>query len=135
MLPNIVFAIWKISLRNLHYLQCLNIAPVEKALFMALMEKELWPQWNMPSWFTVSVEKVWFYEILFFQVVILMVKNKKRCAIRDTMSIKINVMHHRNYIMWTRIKLPVVFEEFDTIYIFWLFFYFHCYCQLIKGQL
>ena len=35
--------------RNLHYVQCLNIASMEKAEFMALMEKELWPQWNISS--------------------------------------------------------------------------------------
>ena len=28
------------------------------------------------------MEKAWFYEILFFQVVIVMVKDKKRCTIK-----------------------------------------------------
>ena len=44
------------------------------------------------------MEKVWFYEILFFQVVIVMVKDTKRCIIKDTMSIKTSFMHYRNYI-------------------------------------
>ena len=51
------------------------------------------------------------------------------------MSIKISVMYYRNYITWTRGKLLAVFEEFDMVYVFWLLFSFHCYCQLIKGQL
>ena len=123
LLPNIAFAIWKTRLRNLHYVQCLNIAPMEKAWFMALMEKELWPQWNIPSYFTAPMEKVWFSEILFFQVVIVMVKDKKRCTIKDTMTIKTSFVHYRNYIMWTRVKLPVVFLEFDMFYIFWLRFF------------
>ena len=59
------------------------------------------------------MEKARFYQILFFQVVIAMVKDKKRCTIKDTTSIKINFIHYRNYITW--IKLPVVFEEFDLV--------------------
>ena len=35
------------------------------------------------------MEKAWFCETLFFQVVIVMVKDKKRCTIKDTMSIKV----------------------------------------------
>ena len=68
---------------------------------------------------------LWCYEILFFQRVIVMVKKKKGCTVRDAMSIKISFMHYRNYITWTRVKLSKVFEEFDMIYIFWLFFSFH----------
>ena len=44
------------------------------------------------------VEKVWFYEILFLQVVIVIVKDKKRCIIKDAMSIKTTFMHYKNYI-------------------------------------
>ena len=51
-------------------------------------------------------------------------KKWKSCTIKDTMSIKISFMHDRNCITWTRVKLPVVFEEFEMIYIFWLFFLF-----------
>ena len=126
MLPNIAFAIWKIRLINLHYVQCLNISPMKNTGFMVLMEKELWPQWNVPPWFIASVAKLWFYEILFFQGTILMVKDKKRRSftLKDTMSIKIIFMHNRNYITWARVKLPVLFVEFDMVYIFWLFFLF-----------
>ena len=69
------------------------------------------------------MEKVWFYKILFFQVVIVMVKDKKRCIIKGRMSIKTSFMHYKNYITRTRVKLPVVFEEFDTVYIFWFLFF------------
>ena len=126
MLPNIAFAIWKIRLINLHYVQCLNISPMKNTGFMVLMEKELWPQWNVPPWFIASVAKLWFYEILFFQGTILMVKDKKRRSftLKDTMSIKIIFMHNRNYMTWARVKLPVLFAEFDMIYIFLLFFLF-----------
>ena len=34
------------------------------------------------------MEKAWFHEILFFQVVIAMVKDKKSCIIKDMMPIK-----------------------------------------------
>ena len=47
------------------------------------------------------MEKAWFYEILFFQVVIVIVKDKNRFTIKDTMSSKI-----------------------DMVYIFWLLFFF-----------
>ena len=39
------------------------------------MEKALWPQWNLPSWFIPPTEKAWF--IKFFELVIVMVKDKK----------------------------------------------------------
>ena len=42
------------------------------------MEKALWSQWNIATWFIASVEKAWFYERLLFEVVIVMVKDKKR---------------------------------------------------------
>ena len=49
------------------------------------MEKTLWSQWNIPSCFIAPVEKVWFYERLNLEVVIVMVKDKKtqykRCKI------------------------------------------------------
>ena len=51
-------------------------------------------------------------------------KRKKRCTKKDTMSVKISFMHYRNYITWTRVKLPVVCEEFYMVYIFWLFLSF-----------
>ena len=60
------------------------------------------------------IEKAWIHEILFHQVVIVMVKDENRCTIKHTMSIKVSFMHH---ITWTRVKLPVVFEELDMVYI------------------
>ena len=44
---------------------------MEKAWFMAPMDKKLRPQWNIPSYFIASMEKASFYEI------IVMVNNKK----------------------------------------------------------
>ena len=41
------------------------------------MEKALSPQWNVTSWFIAPMEKAWFYERLFFKVVVFMVKYKK----------------------------------------------------------
>ena len=63
-----------------------------------------------------------------------MIKDKKWCTMKDTMSIKISFTHYRNYIAWTTVKLPVVFEEFDMFF-FWLLDSFHYYCQLLIGQL
>ena len=51
---------------------------------------------------------------------------------RYTISIKISFVH---YMKWTRAMLPVVFEEFQMVYIFLLLFSFHYHCQLVKGQL
>ena len=69
-------SILKKILRNLNYVQCLNIAPMEKTWFMAPMEKTLWSQWNLPSWSIAPMEKAWLCERLFFEVVIIMVKDK-----------------------------------------------------------
>ena len=51
------------------------------------------------------MEKTWFYEKLLLEVVI----------VKDNMSIKISFMH---YMKWTRVTLPVVFEEFEVVYLF-----------------
>ena len=72
-------------------------------------KKALWPQWNISPWFIVAIGKTWFYERLFFEVVIIMVKDKKYSA-KDTMSIKISFMH---YMKWARVMFPVVFEKFE----------------------
>ena len=50
--------------------------------------------------------------------------------IKDT--IKISFVH---YMKWTRVMLPVVFEEFEVVYIFSFLFSFHYHCQLVKSQL
>ena len=55
------------------------------------------------------MEKAWFYEILFFQVIIVMVKDKNRYIIKDTTSIKISFTYYRNHITWARVKLPLGF--------------------------
>ena len=44
---------------------------MEKVWFMAPMGKELWPQWNIPSYLIAPIEKAWFYET------IVMVNDKK----------------------------------------------------------
>ena len=61
-----------------------------------------------------TVEKAWFYERFFFEVVIVMVK--------DTMSIKISFIH---CMKGTKVMLPIVFEEFEMVYNFLLLFSFH----------
>ena len=50
---------------------------MEKAWSMAPMDKELQLQWNIPPQCMNPMEKVSFYEILFFQMVIVMVRDKK----------------------------------------------------------
>ena len=82
MLSNVAYAIWKIILNSLKYVQCLNITPMEKTWLMVQMEyspngKGIWPQGNIVSWFIAPMEKAWFYKRLFFDVVIVMVKEKK----------------------------------------------------------
>ena len=59
-------------------------------------------------------------------------KRLKKYSIKDATSIKINFMH---YMKWTRVMLPVVFKEFEIIYIFLTLFSFHCHYELVKGQL
>ena len=93
------------------------------------------------------MEKTIYYERLLFEMVIVIVKDKKY-SINDTISIKISFMH---YMKWRRVMLPVVFEEFELVCIsfvavllfMFLFFFvvvffaisFHCQCQLVKSQL
>ena len=85
------------------------------------MKKALWLQENVASWFIAPMEKEWFYKILFFEVVIVMVKEKKY-SIKDTVPIKFSFMH---YMQWTRVMLPVVFEEFENdLYVFTILFFF-----------
>ena len=67
------------------------------------------------------MEKVWFYERLFFEVVIFMTKDKKKNNMKDAMSIKITFMHCMKGI---RVMLTVVYEKFKLVCIFLLFFLF-----------
>ena len=103
-----------------------------------LMEKELWDQWNIPSNLQPQWKRDSFMKYC-FPSGNRHGKRKKRCTIKDTMSIKITFMHYRNYITWTRVKLLLVFEEFYILAPFFfslllsitlLFkfakFYFHC---------
>ena len=46
--------------------------------FMIPMEKALWPQWNIPSWFIAPMEKVWLKY---------MVRRLKKYGIKDKMSV------------------------------------------------
>ena len=100
--------------------------PNGKSMVYDPMDKELWLQWNIPSYFIAPVEKAWFYEI------IVMAEDKKRCTIKDTMSIKTSFMHYRNYITWTKVKSAIAFEEFDMVYLFCLLFSLHCHCQSLS---
>ena len=63
------------------------------------MEKTLWHQWNISPSLIAPIGKTWFYEGLFFAMVMVMLK--------DTMSVKISFMH---YMKWIRVILPVVFR-------------------------
>ena len=82
-------------LRNLNHVQCSNKGPMEKAL---------WSRWNMSSWFTAPLEKAWFYERLFFEEVIV--------------KIKIYALYEVH-----KSNLPVAFEEFEVVYIFFATFF------------
>ena len=53
---------------------CLNIASMEKVRFRS--------QWNIPLWFIAYIEKLWFYQRLFFKVVIVMIQIKKYIIIK-----------------------------------------------------
>ena len=81
------------------------------------------------------MEKAWFYEILFFQVVIVMVKDIKRCTIKDTLSIKISFMQLQELQYVNKSKVTSSFQEICIVCIFWLLFSIHLQCQLLKGQL
>ena len=52
------------------------------------------PQWKITSWFIAPMEKEWFCERLFFEVIITMVKDKKKYIINDTVSIEISFMDY-----------------------------------------
>ena len=49
----------------------------------------------------------------------------KKYSIKDTMRIKISFMH---YMKSTRVMLPVVFEEVEVAYVFFLLFSFYYHC-------
>ena len=45
------------------------------------------------------------------------------------MLIKTSFMH---YMKWISVMLAVVVEEFELVWVFLLFFSFHCRCHLVK---
>ena len=57
----------------------------------------------------------------FFEVVMVMLKDKRKYIIKDTMSINISFIHYMKQIT---VMLPVVFEEFELVCTFLLFFFF-----------
>ena len=65
------------------------------------------------------MEKEWFYERLFLEVVIIIV-NIKKYSIKEAMPIKIIFIH---YSKWTRVMLPEVFEEFELLCILFCYFF------------
>ena len=100
---------------NLNYVKCLNIAPMGTAWFR--------PQWNIPSWFIASMEEVWFYETLFFELVIVMVKGKKT-VMQDTMSIKIRLMVYMKWIIVLPVNVISCFRGiWSGLYFFATFFW------------
>ena len=59
-------------------------------------------------------------------------KRWKKCN-KNMMLIKISCM---DYMKWTSVMLPVIFEEFELVLFFFaMFFSFHSRCHLVKGQL
>ena len=70
--------------RNLNYVYCLNLA---------LMEKVLRCQWNISSWLIAPRVKTWFYKRFFSEVVMVMVKDKRKYNKKISISIKISFMH------------------------------------------
>ena len=92
-------------------------------LVLALMEKTwLRPQWNTPSWFAAQMDRTWFYERLFFEAVIVMVKdNQFQCQSKLVLWITWS---------WTTVML----RNLNWFIFFCYFFSFHYHCQLVKGQ-
>ena len=70
------------------------------------------------------MKKTWFYEILFFQVVIVRVKDKKRCTIKYTMSIKISAMQLQELHSVNKSKVTSSFQGVCIVRIFGSFFLF-----------
>ena len=64
------------------------------------------------------MKKAWFYEIFFFQVVIVMVKDKERCTIKYTMSIKISAMHLQELHYVNKSKVTSSFQGICLVCIF-----------------
>ena len=73
----------KTILRNLNYVQCLNLAPMEKEWFLTSMEyshngKGTVAAMEHTPMIYSPVKKAWFYKKIFFEVVMAMVKDKRK---------------------------------------------------------
>ena len=66
------------------------------------------------------MEKAWFYERFLFEVVMVMVKDKKIQYKTRNLN-KISFMH---YMKLTRVMSQVVFEEFELVHVFFPIFFF-----------
>ena len=87
------------------------------------------------QWFIAPMEKAWFYERFFIEVVMIKYKNAM-AKVKKIQYKRYNVNKNFLYYMkWTSVMLPIVFEEFELACIFLLFFSFHCNCQLVKDEL
>ena len=132
MLPNIGYAIWKTVLRNLNYDQCLNIGQCEGHGFGPVKyspnEKDIMASMEYTLTVRAPVEKTLFFERLFFEVVIIIVKYKKIQHKRYN----VNKNCFMPYMKRARIMLPVAFEEFEMAYLLFVLISFHY--QLVKGQ-
>ena len=105
---------------------------LKKAWFTARMERVLWAKWNITSWFMTPVEKTWFYGKKFFEVVIVMVKDKQMQYKRYN----VNKISFMRYMIWTRVMLQKLLRNLKWfIYFFLLLFSFHYHCHCVKGQL
>ena len=100
---------------------------------MSLSNRNLptFPHSQLVSWFLIKgipsilrftpMEKAWFYEKLFSEVVMVMVKDKK---IHKRYNFNQNKFYALlSYMMWTRVMLPIVFRELKVVqlYFFTLF--------------
>ena len=100
LLPNIAFAIWKTILRNLHYVQCLNIAPMQKAWLMAPNGKRIMASMEY-SLITYSPNGrgmvLW---NIVFQVVTIMAKEKKmhykRYSVNENYFYALQELYYKN---------------------------------------
>ena len=87
------------------------------------------------QWFIAPMEKAWFYERFFIEVVMIKYKNAM-AKVKKIQYKRYNVNKNFLYYMkWTSVMLPIVFQEFELACIFLLFFPFHCNCQLVKDEL
>ena len=83
------------------------------------MEEALWPQWNIPPWLIAPKKKAWFYERLFFKVIIVVVKDTKRQYKRYNVNTLVYALHEVD-----KSDVTVVFKGFGLVCIFFVLFCF-----------